>query len=146
MPRFNLASLLIVIAVVALWLSTFTAYTGADDVRAFIMLAIVFASGAAAVYSTGAKRAFWGGFFAGTLAMGSRTTFFAYSPRLTWLNRVSADVARRFPDGGIPQWKHNSESIQASLYLLTWLVMATILGLICLWVYWQFHKSPISSQ
>ena len=40
MPRFGLKSLLIGVTLVALWFSTLSGYTGADDVRAFIMTAI----------------------------------------------------------------------------------------------------------
>jgi len=62
MPRFGIKSLLLVIGVAALWLSTLAGYTGAEDVQAFILLAILVLSGIAAMSHTGRRGAFWAGF------------------------------------------------------------------------------------
>src|SRR4051812_39367293 len=82
-PRFSLATLLVATTALAVWFSTFYRYTGSDDVRAIFMLAIIIAPGAAAVYSEGAKRAFWGGFFATMFGLGSRL-FLGGAPRFNW--------------------------------------------------------------
>jgi hypothetical protein len=62
-PRFGINSLLIVFTVVGLWLSTLSAYTGSNDVQAFIWTAIILTSGVAALSHTARRRAFWIGFF-----------------------------------------------------------------------------------
>jgi hypothetical protein len=62
MPRFGTKSLLIGFALVALWLSTFSGFTGAGDVRKSILLLILVTSGFAAVFSRGKQRAFCAGF------------------------------------------------------------------------------------
>jgi hypothetical protein len=68
-PRFGFKSLLIGVATAAIWLSTFTGYSGAGDVRSFIMLGILVASGTAAINYDGRRRAFWMGFFITVLIM-----------------------------------------------------------------------------
>jgi hypothetical protein len=70
MPRFSIKSLLVAIAVSALWLSTFVGYSSASNVRAFIMLGILVASGVAAISYVGRRRAFWAGFFITVLTAG----------------------------------------------------------------------------
>src|SRR5262245_5779188 len=141
MPRFRLATILIGFAAVALWLSTFAAYMGAEDVRMFIMLATVVASAANAIYASGSRRAFWGGFFAAMLAMGSRTAFVNYSPRLTWLSQVSLSLSQYVSRNPINR-KQGMEAIQTTLYFLLWLIMATLLGLLCVYVYRRYNKAP----
>ncbi len=69
-PRFGFKSLLIGVATAALSLSTFTGYRGHGDVRSFIMLCILVASGVAAVNYDGRRRAFWAGFFITVLLVG----------------------------------------------------------------------------
>jgi hypothetical protein len=67
MPRFGIKTLLVGLTVVALWLSTFTNYSMAEDVRRSILLLIFVASGMAALWARGRRRAFWIGFFAAML-------------------------------------------------------------------------------
>jgi hypothetical protein len=69
-PRFGIKSLLFTVAMAALWLSTFTGYYGAGDVRSFIMLCILVAAGVAAINYDGRRRAFWAGFFITVLVVG----------------------------------------------------------------------------
>ena len=69
MPRFSIRTLLIAFAVVAVWFSTFAwkgtpfAPTPGPEIRRIIFLGILIASGSAAVYLHGRRRAFWSGFF-----------------------------------------------------------------------------------
>jgi hypothetical protein len=62
-PRFGVKFLLIAVAVVSLWLSTFALYFG-SDARAGIILFGLLAAGFAAAYSRAEHRAFWTGFVA----------------------------------------------------------------------------------
>jgi hypothetical protein len=142
MPRIQLATLVIVFTANALWLSTFASYAGADDVRAFIMLAIVVASGAEAFYSTDANRAFWSGFFATLVLMTLRSIAGGNGfrwPRLTWIAPLSVGLAGQFPVNPL-QIQRLIEYLQASLFLLTWLIVATLIGLICVYIYYRHHE------
>jgi hypothetical protein len=83
MPRFGLKGMLVLLAVVALWLSTAAGYTGSYDVRFTIVLLVLVAAGLKAYCSAGRWKCFWLGFFA-VLAV------FAYgggdiTPRLEWV-------------------------------------------------------------
>jgi hypothetical protein len=138
-PRFRLISLLIAFLAMAMWLSTFAAYPGADDIRSFMMLSIIVAAGANAAYSHGPPRAFWGGFTAASLMMGSRILA-NVSPRFTWLSQVSLSLARYTTQGGSLA-KRNMESIQATLFLASWLLMATICGLMCVYIYRRYNRT-----
>jgi len=51
--------MLIVVAFVALWLSTIVDYPGSDDVRHAIVLLTVIASGLAAYCNIGWRKCFW---------------------------------------------------------------------------------------
>src|SRR4051794_8349308 len=82
MIRFSIATMLIAATMVGLWFSTFYHYAGSDDVRALFWLFIVIVPGAAAAYSQGAIRAFWGGFFAAEFALASK--FLNGAPRFFW--------------------------------------------------------------
>lgn len=145
MPRFRIVTLLIVLAVVALWLSTFAAYTAADDVRKFIILTIVICSGAIAVYSTAERRAFWGGFFVTLFAMGAGGNFLAHKPRLTWLTSPSRSLAQYISDDPNPiEWKQNIESVTTTLFLLLWIFLAAMIGLLCVYIYKQTHRADES--
>src|SRR6476619_5549701 len=70
MFRFSIRSLLILIAVVALWLSTIAFYEGAHGVRALLILSVLVASGVAVTKYDGRRRAFWVGFFLTVLTTG----------------------------------------------------------------------------
>ncbi len=59
MPRFTMRGMLIVVAVVALWLSTSVEYYGNYDVRYAIVLLAVVASGMKAYCSKGRPKCFW---------------------------------------------------------------------------------------
>lgn len=91
MPRFGLRALLIVSALAAFWLATFripVPYfedTG-HEIRKAFLLAILIASGAAAVCFTGRRRAFWAGFFVTMLILGVNQNFLGqYRPQVQWI-------------------------------------------------------------
>src|SRR3989442_280358 len=75
MVRFSIRSLLILIAVVALWLSTIAGYESAGDVRALLVLSVLVASGVAVTKYDGRRQAFWVGFFLTVLATGLISPF-----------------------------------------------------------------------
>ena len=61
-PRFGTKSLLLVVTLVALWLSTFAGFGAAADVRASILLLIFVGSAVAALCNRGKSPAFSGQF------------------------------------------------------------------------------------
>jgi hypothetical protein len=70
MFQFTLKSMLAAVAVVALWLSSFSEHALTSGVRKSMLLFIFLASGFAANYNQGRRRAFWAGFFATMLLCG----------------------------------------------------------------------------
>ena len=62
MPRFGTKTLLIAFALLALWLSTFSGFPAASDVRRSMLLLVLVASLFLANYSQGKRRAYWSGF------------------------------------------------------------------------------------
>jgi uncharacterized membrane protein YjjP (DUF1212 family) len=139
MTRHRFTTLLIAIAAAALWASTFWSYAAADDVRSFVMIALGVAAGAKAVYSAGTWRAFWGGFFAAYTVIGSRSIFSNYAPRFNWLARFAVDLSGHFSANG-PQRKHLMEHIQATLFLVATVIVATAIGLLCVHIYRGYHR------
>lgn len=136
LPRFRIRFLLIVTAVVALWLSTFTGYTGSNDVQAFIWAAIVIMSGVAAVSCTARRRAFWAGFCSTMLLTTTRTVFTLFGARLSWTQNLSRGLAEKWQGdiGGRGQVVLN---INATLILVTIVVAAILIGILCIFVYDQ---------
>lgn len=135
MPRFGIKSLLIVMAMAALWLSTFAGYTGGDDLRAVIMLAILVTSGIAAMSHTGRRRAFWAGFFGTTLALDTKLFFTAFTATFSWMRQFSMDWGMRLAN---PDWQDRGQfakSINATIFLALSLAMATVIGLLSVYVY-----------
>ena len=88
MPRFGIKTLLVGTAVFALWLSTLSGYAAGNDVRRSILLLVLVASGFAAIYGRGKRRAFWSGFFAVMLLCGGvelQRPLHRYLPDFAWL-------------------------------------------------------------
>jgi hypothetical protein len=82
--------MLVVIAAAALRLSTAAAYAAANDVRRSVLLFILVASGAAAIYLPCKRRAFWADFFASMLLCGNSSLqspfkLDRYVPDFIWL-------------------------------------------------------------
>src|SRR5262245_20659330 len=79
MPRFSLKQMLIVVAVVAVWLSTLNGYPGANAIRHGVGL-LVFVSAVAMTYcSNQRRRAFWVGVVTVMLILGSGS-FYRFQP------------------------------------------------------------------
>jgi hypothetical protein len=135
LPRFRLKSLLIIMAVTGLWFSTFARYVGSEDVQQLVILVITILPGAAAFSATGSPRWFWGGFCAAMVALGSKTLF-NVGPRFSWLFPVSNSLSR-YISKGPASGKANAEFIQVTLALLLWTATATLIGLLCAYVYKQ---------
>jgi hypothetical protein len=92
MIRFGTKTLLFIFVLVALWCSTFGGYAAGHDVRASVLLIVLFAAGYSAVYGRGKQRAFWSGFFLVMLLTGGN--FFQgpankYVPNFFWRANVT---------------------------------------------------------
>ena len=140
LPRFQIKSLLIVTAIVALWLSTLTGYTGSNDVQAFVWTAIVVMSGVAAISYTARRRAFWSGFFGTMLLMSMRTVFSVYGSKLDWTQKLSMDLTRRW-QGDTSGRGRMVLNINSTLIFLVLLISATAIGFLCVFVYNQSRKA-----
>jgi hypothetical protein len=87
MPRFGTKSLFVLVAVAALWLSTFGGYGAGEDVRRSIMLLILVTAGAAAFCARGRQRAFCAAFLAVLMVCGGvslSTPLYRYMPTFRW--------------------------------------------------------------
>ena len=150
MPRFGIKTLLIGFAVVALWLSTFSGYFAANDVRRCILLAVLAASGYSAAYSRGRSRAFWVGFFVTMLAHGFSLaeTFdsvavpprFGYVSTLDPATVLTNRVIRYFAASGSPLYDPIYRAIEATFAAVWVLAMSTLIGLIGLCAYDRYHR------
>ena len=139
MPRFSLKTLLIVFAIVALWLSTFSEYPGSEDVRAFIMLACIIASGVAAYGCTTRRRAFWLGFFGAMLMLGTRVPISNFGAKFQWAIDLSRNLPLYF--GVNPGGRGRLVlGINTTVYFVVMLIVATVVGLLCVYVYDQCRK------
>jgi hypothetical protein len=83
MPRFGMKALLLIAAIVAVWLSTLSGYTGAEDVRNIIRLLVFISAGSVALFGHGRRRAFAVGFFAVMFCLG--TPIIKFAPQFSWL-------------------------------------------------------------
>ncbi len=142
MPRFGLKSLLIGVTLVALWCSTFSGYTGAEDVRAFVMTAALVASGVAAYSYRARWRAFWLGFFGTMLVTGGRQFSTLYGLRFGWSTRFARDVADFLSDGP-PLRGDVIIGIHLTAVFVAMLIAATLIGLVCVHVYDQARRGEI---
>jgi hypothetical protein len=132
MPRFRIRSLLIFVAVVALWLSTITGYGISADVRAFVMLTIFVASGVATISNDGRRRAFWVGFFLTLLAasvLSPRTLF-----TMNWVEDLlnAYGYYQNLPNGFLD---YRFMFFVATIRALVMLLLAIVNGLIGILVY-----------
>ncbi len=97
MPRFGTRSLLIGFALMALWLSTFSGFTGSQDVRRSMLLLILVASLFLAIYSRGKRRAYWSGFAVVILLCGGlnlQQPFNRYVPDFAWQHVMGLNIQR----------------------------------------------------
>jgi hypothetical protein len=124
---------------VCLWLSTLTAYTGSDDVQALIWIGIVISSGAAALCYKERRRAFWGGFFATMLIVTTRSVVTSPTPGFTWTQQLSRTFAKYLNPVQLRSGR-TVLNINSTLILVTILVVAALMGLICVHIYNQSRK------
>ncbi len=123
MFRFSIRSLMMLIAVVALWLSTIAGYESANDVRALLMLSVLVASGVAVTKYDGSRRAFWVGFFLTVLtaALDGKSPF-----GLPWVEPLlnECGVCQNLPNGNLNHtyffWR---STIDSTVLLLIAIVM-----------------------
>jgi hypothetical protein len=145
MPRFGTKSLLIAVAVVALWLSTLSGYRAGDDVRRSVLLAIFVLAGIAALVCHGPQRAFWGGFFAVMFIMAfpfySETfSFGAYTLRFMWANNLIESFTGRVNSNDV-----HGQAVQQGFIHTIWAVwtlgLATFVGIVSARIY-SANRTP----
>jgi hypothetical protein len=150
MPRFGTKMLLIAVAVVAIWLSTFAGYKGASDIRAAIMFVVTFAAGFAAVYNRGSRRAFWAGFVSALLVLAAFPHNGRFVPGLGWGIDIARQWATSVPVGPLaPDVRTDTpgmlygrqgqlyEAIFATLWAMSVLSLATVVGVVGVMIYRQ---------
>jgi hypothetical protein len=131
MFKFSIRSLLMLVAVVALWLSTIADYESAHDVRALLVLSVLVASGVAVTKHDGRRRAFWVGFFLTVLTMGLD----GQSPfRLAWADRLLSEygMGRNFFNDKL---NHKYYFAIATIHAAVLLLIATVMGFLGVLVY-----------
>jgi hypothetical protein len=134
MSRFGLKTLFLIITYVALWASTFTNYSGVEDVRAFVMTSVFVGSGVAAYSYSGKSRAFWLGFFGTLLVFGSRRFFDTYSARFTWARSFAMQMSEFWSE--FPQSRGEPlMGVHFTLIYGTTLIAAALIGLLCMYIY-----------
>jgi hypothetical protein len=138
MPRFGTKSLLIVVALLALWLSTVNRHAVGSDIRNSIMLAIAVTSLLGVIYYGGQRRAFWTGFFITVLAVSVRAS--PFYPKLYWINNLMSAYGQ---DRDLPRGATNyvyvfyDETFRAFVTLL----LATLMGYIGTRIYEHSHQT-----
>ena len=95
MPRFGTKTLLIAFALLALWLSTFSGFPAAPDVRRSMLLLILVASLFLAIYTHGMRRAYWSGFAIVMLLCGGlnlQQPLYRYVPDFAWQRMLGLNI------------------------------------------------------
>lgn len=95
MFRFGTKSMMIGFALMALWLSTFSGFAAAADVRRSMLLLILVASAFAAIYFQGKRRAFWAGFAIIMLMCGGldiQRPLNRYAPDFLWQGSMGLNI------------------------------------------------------
>ena len=134
MLRFGLKAMLIATAVLSVWLSTFTGFSGAADVRAFILTAIFVTSGAAAYYCTARRRAFWLGFFGCLVVVGTRGVFQGFGANFQWAQSLSRDWGLSLTSNN-PARAQTILGINQTLIYGCIFIAATLIGLMCIYIH-----------
>jgi len=136
MFRFSIRSLLILIAVVALWLSTIAGYESAHDVRALIVLSVLVASGVAVTKYDGRRRAFWVGFFLTVLMTGldGKSPFI-----LPWAQRLLNwyGMRQNLPNMSL---NHTYFFLISTIHAAVQLLVATVMGFLGVLVFGAIDK------
>jgi hypothetical protein len=140
--RYRLRTLMILMAAVALWLSTITGYESAQDVRALLMLSVLVASAAAAISHDGPRRAFWVGFFLTVLpmALGSGSPFLGTAFTFPWaerlLNAYGIFQNASLGGGGNPRYLF----LLYTIHVVVLLLIATAMGFLGVLVFKAIDK------
>jgi hypothetical protein len=135
MPRFGTKSLLLVFAFVAVWLSTFTRYPGAEDVRKCLMLIILLSAMFAAMYFREKRRAFWTGFFVFMLISclsHNVRQHFNYFPTFRWPGNLTHMIITRDDHN-----QHLYFAVYSTIQEGSNLLFALIVGCIAAYIYDQ---------
>lgn len=141
MPRFTLKSMFLLVAVVALWLSTLPVYPGNNDLRNSIVLLTVVVSGLIAHCSSGRRKCFWLGFFLVLFATTWSQNIIA--PEMSWVYELVrawgispddyqyADI--NLPTGNMLLGQFVTDTIR----FVTDLILATLAGFVGFYIYAQ---------
>jgi hypothetical protein len=136
MARFSIRTLLMLVAVVALWLSTIAGYESAHDVRALLMLSVLVASAVAVMKYDGRRRAFWVGFFLTLLTTGldGKSLF-----GLPWAQRLLNEYGmyQNLPNGYL---NHTYFFLMSTIHAVVLLLIATVMGFLGVLVYGAIDK------
>lgn len=112
------------LALVALWLSTLTGYESAYDVRALLMLSVLVTSGVLIAKHDGRRRAFWLGFFLTVLTTGvdGKSPFV-----LPWAKRLLAEYGmfQNLPSGFL---NHTYVFLISTIDAVVLVLVATVMG------------------
>jgi hypothetical protein len=128
--RFNTKSALILVALLALWLSTFSGGYFAYDIRRVFHLAFVVLLLVASIYNRGRNRAFWASFTAIWLVVGFHWPFdrpTQFSPRFLSFEELAYSVARSL--------SVNGEAMAESFRVLFVAVVASVVGYLAMRIY-----------
>lgn len=134
--RYSIRSLLMLIAVSALWLSTIAGYESANDVRALLMLSVLVASGVAVTKYDGRRRAFWVGFFLTVLTTG----LYGKSPfGLPWAERLLNEygMGRNWFNNNL---NHTYFFVISTIHAAVLLLIATVMGFLGVLVFGAIDK------
>jgi hypothetical protein len=141
-------------AVVALWLSTFSNFPGAEDVRNSILLLILVSSALLAYCTEGRRRTFWLSFFA-VIFVFSGIISSKFVPRFEWFRRPAPPSPPTLPFEdeedilGITVQQSAVQQISVSyegdpahdtVRACGMLILATVAGFIGVYIYDQSRK------
>jgi hypothetical protein len=151
MLRFGTKSLLMLIAVVALWLSTFSNFPGAEDVRNSILLLILIGCALMAYCTEARRRVFWLSFFA-VIFVFSGIISIRFLPAFDWIRRQTETTTPSLPFEETADGLFGATSQQSSVSYEGdpahdtvraggMLILATVAGFIGVYIYGQSRKS-----
>jgi hypothetical protein len=133
--RFGTKSLLIGFMLLAFWLSTFSGYAAAREVRQSILLTVFLSSILRAAYCRGRRQAFWIGFSSVMLIMGTGTRlFWVYVPMFDWIDLRGREWAKSFSSDA-NRWSELGLAIYWTVWTGWMLMLSTLVGLIGAHVY-----------
>ena len=135
MPRFGIKSLLVGVAVLALWFASLRNFGRSYEIITAISFVIALASATAAIYNRGRRRAFWAGFFATMLIVGPPLwpTSLQLVPNLTFAARTWADAIAQATGS---TWASSNAAFY-SLRAVLLITLATAAGLSAVYMYDQ---------